>query len=111
MAIEQKDINNIINTIISGYDPEIIILFGSYAKENFQEESDLDLLIVKDTNEPYHTRAHKVRSLFNPQPCAMDIFVYSSDEFKKLKHLESLIPGIANKEGKVLYARRNQDMD
>jgi predicted nucleotidyltransferase len=35
---------------VAGYAPEKIILFGSYAYGQPDEESDIDLLIVKDTD-------------------------------------------------------------
>ena len=41
----------IVDKIISEYKPKKIILFGSYAYGTPTEDSDIDLLIVKDTDE------------------------------------------------------------
>ena len=45
----KEKLREIINDL-KPYRPEKIILFGSYAKGNSQENSDIDLLIIKNTN-------------------------------------------------------------
>lgn len=47
----QKIIREIVEKIKQEYSPEKIILFGSYAYGNPTEESDIDLLIIKNTKE------------------------------------------------------------
>lgn len=59
----RKKIENIINKLKKDYDPEQIILFGSYAYGNPTDESDIDLLIIKDTQEPILARWMIVRKL------------------------------------------------
>ncbi len=59
----KKILNNIVIRLKQDYDPEQIILFGSYAYENPTDESDIDLLIVKDTQESVLERWVKVRKL------------------------------------------------
>ena len=111
MIIDQFEIDGIIKTIINGYHPLKIILFGSYAHGTANESSDVDLLIIKETNEPRYKRSYSIRQLFNPQPCAIDILVYTPDEYAHLIKFKSLIPYIATKEGKIVYERGNQDLD
>lgn len=44
--------NNITEAVVRRYNPEKIILFGSYAsRDDAGEESDLDLLIIKGRDE------------------------------------------------------------
>jgi predicted nucleotidyltransferase len=105
--METAFIREVINTIIAGYQPSKIILFGSYAKGTANASSDVDLLIVKTTDESKYQRASSVRHLFNPQPCAMDILVYTPEEYEHLMQFKSLIPYIATIEGKVVYERGN----
>ncbi|MFA5781386.1 MAG: nucleotidyltransferase domain-containing protein, partial [Bacteroidales bacterium] len=64
----QEQVDFTIQTIISGYSPEKIILFGSFASGNANENSDIDLLIVKKTKEPFYQRLRQVRKLFVRQP-------------------------------------------
>jgi len=46
--IIQFKLNNIISQIRDKYKPEQIILFGSLARGEFNKDSDIDLLIIKD---------------------------------------------------------------
>jgi predicted nucleotidyltransferase len=43
-------IRDIVRKIVTSYEPEKIILFGSYAYGEPDEDSDIDLLIIKDTD-------------------------------------------------------------
>ena len=46
----RKLIQEVVERIKTEYQPEKIILFGSYAYGTPNEDSDIDLLIVKDTD-------------------------------------------------------------
>jgi len=105
--MDNAKIQDIINVIIAGYLPSKIILFGSNVKGTSNESSDLDLLVIKETDEPKYRRSATIRKLFNPQPCAMDILVYTPKEYELLLNYKSLIPYIATKEGKILYETGN----
>jgi predicted nucleotidyltransferase len=48
----ETDVNQILARIVAFYGPERVYVFGSYAKGNMTEHSDLDLLIVKPTTVP-----------------------------------------------------------
>lgn len=50
--IGKEKISEIVDKIASGYDPDKIILFGSYAAGNPNEHSDLDLFLIKDNDLP-----------------------------------------------------------
>ncbi|MCL4514356.1 MAG: nucleotidyltransferase domain-containing protein [Firmicutes bacterium] len=47
----QQAINRIMGKLLSEYGPQKVILFGSYAYGTPEQDSDLDLLIVKETTE------------------------------------------------------------
>ena len=63
--IETRQINDIVKRIALNYNPDKIILFGSYANGNYSDNSDLDFILVKDTNAPKHKRGLEVRKLFS----------------------------------------------
>lgn len=81
--ISQETISSVIRAIAENFLPKQIFLFGSCASGNITPDSDLDLLIVMDTDLPHHKRATPIRLLFRPMPCAMDIFVYTPQEVIK----------------------------
>ena len=95
----------VINRIISGYNPQKIIIFGSYARGEQSNNSDLDLLIVKDTSESYYKRPATIRSLFEKQPCPLDILVFTPEEFEDQKSEINNIVNIAVKTGVVVYEK------
>jgi predicted nucleotidyltransferase len=78
-----------------------IILFGSLAKGNIHKGSDIDLIIVKETNKRFMDRLEEVYALICPK-VAMDIFVYTPEEFERMAREEGFV-STALREGKVLY--------
>ena len=49
----------LVRRLVEGFDPDRIVLFGSRARGDNQLDSDLDLLIIRDSNEPRHIRVAK----------------------------------------------------
>ena len=103
--LNQSAIENIVKTIVDGYTPEKIILFGSYANGNANNESDLDLLIIKKTSEKQSRRSRQVRYLFSTQEVAMDILVFTPEEIIQLQNNKYNIVSIALNNGINLYER------
>lgn len=54
-------LDQIVDRLVAGYSPEKVILFGSYAGGAPDLDSDIDLLIVKPTSEPFWERVTAVR--------------------------------------------------
>ncbi|MCY7409694.1 MAG: nucleotidyltransferase domain-containing protein [Chitinophagales bacterium] len=102
--LTQSQIQNIVDTIVKGYKPEKVILFGSYANGNASKEIDLDFVIIKKTDTRFIERAREIHGLFHPYPWAMDIFVFTPKEFKKRKKIYGTLEYIVDKEGKTVYA-------
>jgi predicted nucleotidyltransferase len=104
--IETKQIKDIVNRIAVNYDPERIILFGSYAKGNYSEDSDLDFILIKDTVVPKYKRGMEVRRLFYRLAIPMDFKIYTSSEFKKELTNQYSFLSSALKDSKILYERK-----
>ena len=58
-----REIERIVKRIAEGYRPLKVILFGSHAWGKPTEDSDIDLLIVKETSERFIDRWVSVREL------------------------------------------------
>lgn len=56
-------ITAIVERLVERYQPERIVLFGSYASGQPHADSDIDLLIVKRTNQPFYQRLTAVRQI------------------------------------------------
>ncbi len=91
--------------IVAELKPEKIILFGSYAYGNPTPDSDVDLLVILDTDQPRKERVVAVSLLLYPRTFPVDIFVKTPEEISNaLSNNNYFIREIFAK-GKVLYER------
>ena len=64
----QTTLQEILQCLIEGYAPQQVILFGSLAYGQPDEDSDIDLLIIKETHEnPLERRLHVRRLVSRPE--------------------------------------------
>jgi uncharacterized protein len=99
-------IQRIIEKLRVGYAPQKVILFGSYVSGNVRSDSDLDLLIIKDTAERFIDRGVTVRRvLADPQRLLpLEILVLTPQEVtERLAVGDQFMTEILEK-GRVLYA-------
>lgn len=102
--IESK-IPGIVSKIVEFYKPELIILFGSFANNNYTEDSDLDLLVVKNTRKRPLWRRVEVRKMIR-RDIPIDIIVFTPAEFMQLRESGSAFIEEILKNGEVLYQRK-----
>ncbi len=101
--INKDKISEIVDKIVSGYNPEKIILFGSYAIGNPTENSDLDLFVIKETDLPRPERAVQVRKTIYGLMIPIDLIVYTPKEVDELKNKKyGFVYEVLNT-GKTLY--------
>lgn len=87
---------------LKGYHSQRIILFGSGARGESDEYSDLDIIVIKETDKRFLERIVEAARLIRPELHPIDIFVYTPEEFKEMKKENPFIRQ-ALKEGKVIY--------
>jgi predicted nucleotidyltransferase len=76
----QANIKSVVDQIVDRFSPQQIFLFGSHAYGAPTEGSDVDVLVVMDTDDPpLHAAAHISASIDHPLP--LDIIVRTPDEF------------------------------
>ncbi|MDP3735125.1 MAG: nucleotidyltransferase domain-containing protein [bacterium] len=80
-TINQK-IKEITDTIVKEYQPEKIILFGSYAWGEPHEWSDVDLLVVKESTKTQLERRRELRRLLLDADMPLDILVHTKKELE-----------------------------
>jgi len=98
-------LNNFVNKLKRSYKPELIILFGSVARGDFSLDSDIDLLIVKNTRKRPLWRRVDVRKILSTE-IPVDIIVYTPHEFKMLKESGSVFLKQILEEGKIIYEKK-----
>lgn len=107
-TISNKKIKEVVKRIVNNINPEKIILFGSYATGNFDFDSDLDILVVKETEEPRHRRGRKIKRHLRGLKTPIDIIVCTSEEIEKHKDISSSLIKNILEEGEILYERKEK---
>lgn len=94
-----------VRKIVSEFNPEKIILFGSYAYGKATPDSDIDLMVVMETKERPHKRAVALRKILKNLGVPKDIIVKTPDEFERFRDIVGTIVYPAAHNGRVLYER------
>ena len=79
------------------------VVFGSYARGNADRYSDLDIIIVHDTDKGFFDRSSDFREVRSAWPRSLDMLIYTPDELDEM--LAQCRPFIetALEEGVVIY--------
>ena len=105
--IREQDIKQVATHMGKAINAERAILFGSYARGEATERSDVDIMFVAESDLPRFKRSRVLYKLLTPYPFAMDLVVYTPQEIEKGgKSSVSFVSNVL-KEGKTLYVRRN----
>jgi predicted nucleotidyltransferase len=82
---------------------ERAILFGSCARGEADEYSDVDLVIVKSTETPFLDRYKEFEGLFNMVRKALDVLVYTPEEFVAMRDRGNPLILKVMEDGIVIY--------
>lgn len=103
--IDSNMIAEITDRIATRFNPDRIILFGSYANGTQKVDSDLDLLIIQETDLPLLKRGFEIRMSLLGLMIPFDILIYTKSEFEREKENRFSFLSSAIKNSKVLYER------
>lgn len=83
--------------------PLQVFLFGSYARGNADDGSDLDLLVVERQVQDKTAEYLKLHRAVGSVGVGVDVLVFSLEEFERRSQVPGTVPYWAKKEGKLLY--------
>jgi predicted nucleotidyltransferase len=110
LAANFKGIQQIAHQIVEHFHPQKVFLFGSYAYGVPTEDSDVDLLVVMETNEnPLHTAAQIAATVDHPFP--LDIIVSTPSEWEASVERKGVFATEVMSKGVVLYEARDTGID
>lgn len=99
-------LNEITNKLVSEFQPEEIILFGSYIWGRPHEDSDLDLLVViSESQERPTMRATRAYRCLRGIRMPIDILVKTRREVERHRPVYASLTRRILDEGKILYGR------
>ncbi len=100
-------INYIIDKIVSSIKPKKILIFGSHARGDTDQDSDLDLLVIIDSQQENREIRREIDRLLTGRRFGIDIIVRKPEEIaENLKDHNPFYLHHIFKDGKVLYERK-----
>ncbi len=85
--------------------PQAVILFGSFARRDVNEGSDVDILVVADFKEPFLDRIKVLLDLNDDIGLPLEPIGYTSEEFRKMQEGGNLFIQEVLETGEVLYGK------
>lgn len=84
---------------------EKVILFGSLAGGQVGIKSDLDLLVIQNTDKTFLSRSMEMMLQLNPS-VAVDFLVYTPEEFAKMQEKPGSFIRDILKNGRIVYEKK-----
>lgn len=82
--------------------PATVILFGSYARGDATEGSDIDLLVVESELVDKAAEYLRLKAAVGRIGVGVDLLLFSRADFERRSQVPGTLPYLAKKEGKVL---------
>jgi predicted nucleotidyltransferase len=79
------------------------VVFGSYARGEADEHSDLDLIIVAETETPFLERFRDYTGIYKIWRRGLDMLIYTPDELERMQREDNPFVTHALGEGIVIY--------
>jgi predicted nucleotidyltransferase len=105
--LQLEDIKQVANRLGAAANADQVILFGSYARDEAREHSDVDLMIIAESDLPRFKRSRTLYKLLRPYPFGMDLIVYTPQEIEQGKRSPVSFVSTILREGKVVYVRES----
>jgi len=99
----KANLARVTRSIVSAFHPQKIILFGSRASGSAGPDSDVDLLVIMESDKPAGRRAADIFRLLKDRRFSLDVLVFTPGEIReKLLGFDPFLEDILKK-GRVLY--------
>ncbi|HLJ69557.1 MAG TPA: nucleotidyltransferase domain-containing protein [Chloroflexota bacterium] len=103
-ALLRHELDHFVRVVSAAVKPERIILFGSLADGDVHEWSDLDIVLIVDSDLPFLRRPRAVLERVAPR-VSMDLFVYTPAEWQEVAGTRPFLRDEILHKGRVIYER------
>jgi len=104
-SVTEEVLQAIVHRLVTGLHPHKIILVGSYVSGTPTADSDVDLLVIMDTQARPVNRYLRVSRLLRPRPFPLDLLVQTPEEIAQALDREDAFIREITTQGLVLYER------
>jgi predicted nucleotidyltransferase len=101
----QVTIAEMVRRIVERFHPERIILYGSYARGTAGPNSDVDLLVVMQSQGSKRRRAVEIHGVLASMGVPKYVIVVTPEEFEAYRDAPGTVIRTARQEGKILHDR------
>jgi predicted nucleotidyltransferase len=99
-------VREIVRRIVETAQPEKVVLFGSRARGDARANSDIDLLVIKESDEPRYRRSAPLYVALADLPVEVEVMVYTPQEVEEWTLVPQAFVTTAVREGTTIYERR-----
>ena len=98
-------LRGIVRRIVDTAQPEKVILFGSQARGDVRPDSDFDVLVIKESDEPRYRRSVPLYVALADLPVEVEVMVYTPEEVEEWSQVPQAFVTTALREGTTIYER------
>ena len=102
-ALTPEKLDEAVRRIVEAADPVRILLFGSRSREDADERSDLDLLVIERRVEDRFAEIVRLNAALAGLILPVDLLVIGESDFEEWSETPGSVYYAAKREGKVLY--------
>jgi len=96
----------LVGRMVAATHPQALWLFGSRARGDARPDSDYDILVIKESNEPPPRRDVPLYIALAGLPAEVEVMVYTPEEVEEWQAVPLAFVTTAVREGMVLYERK-----
>lgn len=105
MTVSETIFSEATRRIVEQFHPVKVILFGSHARGEADERSDIDLIVLCESFTDRYELEARMYAAMRGIPYPVDLIVFTPEEFEVERTMVGTVACPAAREGKVVYER------
>ena len=98
-------VREIIQRIVATAQPDKVVLFGSRVRGDARPDSDFDILVIQESNDPGYRRDAALYLALAGLNAPVDVITYTPEEVRDCSAVPQAFLTTALREGKVVYEK------